>query len=108
MRILPKFTVMTGNGAAWRAIYIIGHQPNNRTPRPQRFRITLDPTGGYGPRYAQRARLTIAIGYRPDDWNERSAMYVFKFWLPRSKHWWRLDGRNKGGILGTFKPIPRR
>ena len=57
---------------------------------PMRFSIGIDPT------YRNRqARLFGSIGYRKDCTGGRKASWHWGFNLPRSKHWWKLDGRRR-------------
>ena len=96
-RRVGALTIQNATGCAWRGLYLDW--------RDQQFaRVTLDPSARRwvadpktGKRSFHEALLTV-----------RLFDYTRTFAMPRSRHWWRLDGRNKGGLLGTFTKGARR
>jgi hypothetical protein len=76
--------ILTAKNCAWRAIYI--HSGKRGEYGPRRFSIGIDPT--YGP-----ARIFGSFGFRCDCQGGRKATWNWHILLPRSRHWWRLDGR---------------
>lgn len=78
--------IVTAEGCAWRAFYVKSGTRAN--PGPQRFSLGIDPTWRY-----QTARLFGCIGYRRDCQGTRKGYWSWSILLPRSRHWWKLDGR---------------
>jgi hypothetical protein len=86
--------IVTAKGCAWRAFYVYSGTKTN--PGPQRLCLGIDPTARRWRNGTFReAELFGAIGYRRDCTGGRKSTWSFRFGLPRSRHWWRLDGRRK-------------
>ncbi len=78
--------MQTAKGCAWRAIYISSGKPGEYGA--QRFSIGIDPTWRFN-----RAKLFVSFGYRRDCTGGRKGTWCWSIMLPRSRHWWKLDGR---------------
>lgn len=77
----------TGEGAAWRAIYIYMGRAG-RDSGPMIFSIGIDPTKTHN-----RAELFGSIGLRKDCTGGRRGAWHWRLPLWRARYWWRLDGR---------------
>lgn len=78
--------IQFAKGCAWRALYVISG--TEQSPGSMRFSIGIDPT--YHP---SRARIFGAFGFRRDCQGGRKGTWTWSAMLPKSRHWWRLDGR---------------
>jgi hypothetical protein len=77
--------VTTAKHCAWRAFYIYrGKRPSpGQYGGAQIFHLGIDPTW-----MTSRARLFGGIALSP-----HRPMWRWSVMLPRSRHWWKLDGR---------------
>lgn len=71
---------------AWRAVYV--YSGTSSQPGPLRFSIGLDPTFRHN-----QAQLFGSIGFRRDCSGGFKSGWHWSFFLPKSRHWWKLDGR---------------
>lgn len=78
--------VVTANGCAWRAFYVFSG--TRAKPGPMCFSLGLDPTFRYN-----QAKLFGSIGHRMSCQGVRNGGWSWDLWLPKSRHWWKLDGR---------------
>jgi hypothetical protein len=83
--------ICAAKNCAWRAFYIYTGKRGPNFTSVKRFHLGIDPTWRGG-----QARLFGSVGFFRDCQGGRKATWEWQIKLPKSRHWWRLDGRLKG------------